>query len=81
MLIRNKCDCEDSKRKVTKERVALAKEFGVPFSRRRKSGLRVEEAFSAIARRCVGESKTNNNNSNNSRGGGTVRLRETARWK
>jgi Ras-related protein Rab-8A len=80
-LIGNKCDCEDSKRKVTKERgVALAKEFGVPFfETSAKSGLRVEEAFSAMARRCVGESKTNNNNSNNSGGGGTVRLRETAK--
>ena len=80
-LIGNKCDCEDSKRKVTKERgVALAKEFGVPFfETSAKSGLRVEEAFSAMARRCVGESKTNNNNSNNSGGVGTVRLRETAK--
>ena len=75
-LIGNKCDCEDSQRKVTKEKgMELAKEFGVPFfETSAKSGLRVEEAFSAMARRCVGES----NNSNNG-GGGTVRLKETAK--
>ena len=38
-----------------REGVALAKEFGVPFfETSAKSGLRVEEAFSAMARRCVG---------------------------
>lgn len=79
-LIGNKCDCEESKRKVTKDRgMALAKEFGVPFfETSAKSGLRVEEAFSAMARSCVGESKSATGN-NSGVGGGTVRLRETAK--
>ena len=53
----------------------LAKEFGVPFfETSAKSGLRVEEAFSAIGEKIGRES----NNSNNG-GGGTVRLKETAK--
>jgi len=57
----------------------LAKEFGVPFfETSAKRGLRVEAAFSAMARSCVGESKSATGN-NSGVGGGTVRLRETAK--
>ena len=38
----------------------------------------MEEAFSAMARSCVGESKSATGN-NSGVGGGTVRLRETAK--
>ena len=54
-LIGNKADCEEDDRKVTNERgKKLAEQFKVPFfETSAKSGVRVEEAFSNLARTCM----------------------------
>jgi Ras-related protein Rab-8A len=84
-LIGNKSDVKTEDRKVSKERgMRLAAEFKIPhFETSAKSGLRVEEAFSAMARTCVGKLLHNGGGSDNHRGGrskgDTVTLRDNTR--